>query len=94
MDMDEIDRLARRRANAKMGWFVHAGVYLMVNLMLAALAVADGRAWAIYPALGWGVGLALHGATVWLLPAGGSLLESMAKREREKLAAASKGDPW
>jgi len=86
MDMDEIDRLARRRANAKMGWFVHAGVYLVVNLMLAALA--------IYPALGWGVGLALHGATVWLLPAGGSLLESMAKREREKLAAASKGDPW
>jgi len=94
MDIDEIDRLAHRRANAKMGWFVHAGVYLMVNLMLAALAVAEGRTWAIYPALGWGVGLALHGAAVWLLPAGGALLESMVEREREKLAAASKGDPW
>ncbi|MNY71305.1 hypothetical protein D3C86_2096190 [compost metagenome] len=32
----------------------------------------QGRHWAIYPALGWGLGLLLHGAVVWLkLPGGG-----------------------
>ena len=26
------ERLARRRAGAKMGWYIHAAVYLAVNL--------------------------------------------------------------
>ena len=34
---DPIERLARRRAGAKMGWYIHASVYLLVNLLLVAL---------------------------------------------------------
>jgi hypothetical protein len=93
MDSKDIDRLARKRAGAKMGWYIHATVYLTVNLVLFALSFASGRAWAIYPALGWGVGLILHGAAVWLFAPGGQMLEQMVERERKKLAAA-KGDPW
>lgn len=33
---DTLDRLARRRAGAKLGWLLHAGVYLTVQLALRA----------------------------------------------------------
>jgi hypothetical protein len=89
-----IDKLALRRAKAKLGWFVHAAIYALVNLGLIALSLANGRSWAIYPLLGWGVGLLAHGLSVWMLPPGGALLGRMVERERARLAAAAKGDPW
>jgi 2TM domain len=89
MTPDEIDRLARKRAGAKLGWYIHAGVYLAVNLvlfLLASEAVSLGRRpWNIYPALGWGLGLALHGISVFVLGAGSSLRERMVQREKEAL---------
>lgn len=56
-------REARRSAARKLGFFIHAGVYLMVNLLLAGLA-AYGRqraGWPQLPLLGWGFGLLIHG---------------------------------
>ncbi|SCK50719.1 2TM domain-containing protein [Variovorax sp. HW608] len=94
MTSDDIDRLARKRAKAKMGWFIHAAIYAIVNLGLIALSVATGRAWAVFPLLGWGVGLLAHGISVWMLPPGGTLLARMVERERARLAGGSKGDPW
>lgn len=82
---DRLERLARRRAGAKMGWFIHACVYLIVNLFLAALAIATGRHWYAFSLLGWGLGLALHGTAVWLLGPGASLRERMIERERAAL---------
>jgi hypothetical protein len=76
----EIERLARKRASAKMGWYIHAFVYIAVNLMLVVLSTMSGRHWAIFPALGWGVGLAIHGAVVFLVA--GGLHERLVERER------------
>lgn len=92
-DTARIDRLARRRAKAKLGFFSHATVYAVVNLGLVGLSVANGRMWAVYPLLGWGVGLMAHGLSVWMLPAGGDLLNRMVERERVKLSSA-KADLW
>lgn len=82
---EEIDRLARRRAGAKLGWYIHAAVYVVVNLGLIAMAVARGRNWAMFPLIGWGVGLTLHGISVFLVGKGSGLRERMVQREREKL---------
>ena len=81
----ERERLARRRAQAKLGWYWHAMVYVIVNLGLFALAWSQGRDWAIYPALGWGLGLALHGAAVWLGGPGSTWCERLIERERQAL---------
>ena len=86
----EIDRIARRRAGAKLGFFVHAGIYLAVNLVLGMAAFASGRSWAVYPALGWAIGLLVHGAVVFVLT--GDLYTRLVERERARLAARS--DPW
>ena len=82
---EEIDRLARKRAGAKLGWYVHAAVYVTVNTAFILMAVARGRNWAMFPLVGWGVGLALHGISVFLIGKGSGLRERMVQREREKL---------
>lgn len=91
-DKTDLERVARRRAGMKLGWYIHAGVYIAVNLLLASLSAMSGRGWAIYPALGWGLGLAIHGIVVFLV-AGGGVYEQLLERERRQLAAAQK-DPW
>ena len=87
MSNDDIDRLARRRASAKLGWYTHAAVYLVVNLFLFALSEygMGQRRWSIYPMMGWGLGLALHGVAVFLLGSGTGLRERMIEKERERL---------
>lgn len=82
---DRIERLARRRAAAKMGWLIHAFVYVCVNAGLMLLSLPYGRHWSVFPLLGWGLGLALHGAAVWLFSPGARLHEAMIERERAAL---------
>jgi len=89
-DENDLERRARRRAGMKMGWAIHLLVYLVVNTLLAALSVLQGRHWAIYPALGWGVGLAVHGLVVLLASSGWT--ERLVEAERRKLR--EQGDPW
>ncbi|MBI3533454.1 MAG: 2TM domain-containing protein [Burkholderiales bacterium] len=84
---EEIERLAQRRASAKLGWYAHAAVYVLVNLFLFAISRYGfgTRPWSVAPLLGWGVGLALHGLSVFLLGKGSSLRERMVQKERERL---------
>jgi 2TM domain len=84
---EEIDKLARRRAGAKLGWYVHAVVYVLVNLAMFAMSRYGfgQRQWSLYPVLGWGLGLAMHGISVFVLGKGSGLRESMVQKERERL---------
>ena len=84
---DDIDRLARKRAGAKLGWYLHTLVYVLVNLVLFAMSRHGWgqRPWSVFPLLGWGLGLALHGVSVFLLGTGSGLRERMVQRERERL---------
>lgn len=88
----DIDRIARRRAGAKLGWYIHAGVYVAVNLLLAILSAAGGKHWAVFPALGWGLGLAIHGVVVFFVTGGAGLHDKLIQRERERLGA--ERDAW
>ncbi|MBA2673000.1 2TM domain-containing protein [Ramlibacter sp.] len=81
----DLERTARRRAGAKMGWYIHATVFLAVNALLMLLSFMAGRHWAIYPAFGWGIGLAVHGLVVFLVTGGGGLHQRLVERERVAL---------
>lgn len=85
-----LDWTARRRAKAKLGWFFHATVYVAVNAVLLALSLASGRHWALFPLLGWGLGLLFHGLAVWVLAPGNALMDRMVARERERLDRAAR----
>jgi hypothetical protein len=84
---EEIDRLARRRVRAKLGWYSHAALYVVINLFIFSMSeYAFGqRPWSVKPLLGWGVGLALHGISVFVLGGSGGLRERMVQKERERL---------
>lgn len=84
---EEIERLAQKRANAKMGWFIHLAVYLVVNafIFLRSEHMYGGARWSLGPVLGWGLGLALHGISVFVLGKGSGLRERMVQKERERL---------
>lgn len=85
-EKSRIDALASRRAKAKLGWFIHAAVYVIVNVGMVALSLANGRHWAVFPLLGWGVGLLFHALAVWVFHPGGGLMTRMVERERARLA--------
>jgi hypothetical protein len=84
---EEIERLAHKRAAAKLGWYFHACVYIVVNgaLFLGSYFGIRTRPWNIYPTLGWGVALALHFVSVFVLGKGSSLRRQLVDRERERI---------
>lgn len=81
----DIERIARRAARARLGWYIHGSVYLAVMTLLAGLSAMGGRAWAVYPAMGWGLGLAIHGLVVFFLTDGRGAYERLVDRERARL---------
>ena len=84
---EEIDKLARKRAGAKMGWYMHLAIYLVVNggLFLASGLMFGTRSYHFGPLLGWGVGLVFHGLSVFFIGKGSTLRENMVARERARL---------
>ena len=87
-----LEHRARRAASAKLGWYIHALVYACVNVGLVTLSVISDKNWAVFPALGWGLGLVVHGAVVFLLTDGAGLHERLVQHERDRLTLNS--DPW
>jgi hypothetical protein len=75
----------------KMGWYIHASVYVLVNLVLVLAAASRGHTWAMYPLLGWGLGLLIHGAVVFFLAPGNAFYERLLERERKALGAKDNG---
>lgn len=70
-----------------MGWYIHATVFVLVNLLILALSQHGfgTRSWSVKPVLGWGLGLVLHGISVFVLGGGSGLRERLVQREREHL---------
>ena len=91
---DQLEQLAYRRAKARVGWLTHAAVFLAVNLLLAAIALASGHAPRPFgvATLAWAFGLAMHGVAVLAQGSGAALVDRMVARERARLQA--QRDPW
>ncbi|HUP06423.1 MAG TPA: 2TM domain-containing protein [Caldimonas sp.] len=85
-DSTTLEARARRRVARKMGFYVHALVYACVNggLWLVNTATGEPR-WAMWPALGWGIGLAAHGIATFASLKGEGLRQRMVAQEVERL---------
>ena len=89
---EALERLARKRAGRKMGWYIHACVFMAVNIGLAVMATFTGRHFAVVSAFGWGLGLLIHGIVVFVVPPGSNLRERLVQQERERLQKSQ--DKW
>lgn len=67
MDEQELYQVASRRAGAKLGFYAHSVVYLLVNAILLSvnLMFSPHFLWFPFPLLGWGIGLLAHGLAVF-----------------------------
>lgn len=79
----ELEKRARRRAGAKMGWLIHLAVFTVVNAALWMGGVERG--WLGLPTGGWIIGLVVHGLAVWFAPARDSFRDGLIEREREAI---------
>ena len=86
---DPVLRLAQRRARAKMGFFIHLAVFVLVNALLVTIDLLALRrhGMSIFPAVGWGLGLAIHGAVVFFAGSGSALHQRLVDSELAKLEA-------
>ena len=65
--MDDGRERAIRRLQAKRGFRRHLVVYAVINASLAVTwgLTPGGYFWPLWPMVGWGIGLALHGWGVY-----------------------------
>jgi hypothetical protein len=58
---------AQKKVEEIKSFYGHLSSYILVNIGLTIinLITSPGSLWFIYPALGWGVGLAVHGMSVF-----------------------------
>lgn len=77
---------ARRRVEAKMGFYIHLTVYVAVILFLATinLVTSSAQIWFHWPLLGWGVAVALHAVAVFVFPGWFGVTEKMIEKEMAK----------
>jgi hypothetical protein len=68
--MDDTERFerARRRVEAIKGFYLHLSIYLIVIGALVAidLVTSSDAFWFYWPALGWGIGIAIHAVVVFI----------------------------
>ena len=77
---------ARKKVEALMGFYTHLVVYLVANTMLTILnlTVAGDYFWAMWPMIGWGLGVILHGFSTFVFDSQSSLKERLIEKEMQK----------
>ena len=85
MEREQMERIARRRAGAKFGFFIHLAVFIAVNTLLFVInqRATPEFSWFAFPLGGWAVGLSMHGLAVYLSASG--LRERMVESELRAL---------
>ncbi len=87
MENQEVYERAKRRVEAKLGFYWHLGIYLAVNALLVIinLSTSTEYLWFKWPLLGWGIGVFFHGLGVFRFSSGISAMkERMIKEEMKK----------
>jgi hypothetical protein len=90
MQQDERYARARKRVEQLKGFYIHLAVYLVVNIGLFAINMitSPGTLWFYWAAIGWGIAVAIQGATVMFGPFGDDWTERKVQRiiDRDRAA--------
>lgn len=59
---------AKRKVENLKSFYIHLIVFILVNIFLILINVVNykevGHWWFIYPVIGWGIGLVIHGISI------------------------------
>ena len=86
MERQEAYEKAKKRAAEKVEFFTHLTTYVVINIILIIinLVTSPQYYWFKWPLLGWGIGIVLHAANVFIYGEGSALKERMIQKEMER----------
>ena len=86
MEKEESYQKAKKRVEAKIGFFIHLAVYVGVNILLIIinLLTSTQELWFKWPLIGWGIGLFFHALGVFVFSGGSAIKEQMIEKEMKK----------
>jgi hypothetical protein len=77
---------AHARVQAIKGFYVHATIYVLVNLGLFVINwVTPGNWWFYWPLIGWGVGLLIHALVMFVFGGRGPWGEDWEERKTREM---------
>jgi hypothetical protein len=82
---DSIEARAERRVRRKLGFYIHALVFVLVNLGLYAKRELTGNHHGPVLIWGWALGLLIHAAFTWVSLQGEGIRERMLREEIERM---------
>ena len=88
MENQEAYQKAKKRVEAKIGFYIHLAVYVGVNILLIIinLLTSPQELWFKWPLIGWGIGVFFHALGVFVFTGRSSIKERMIEKEMEKEA--------
>lgn len=86
MDNSQAYQTAKKRVEAKMGFYTHLIVYVAVIVLLATInfLTSSSVIWFQWPMMGWGIAVVIHAFVVFVFPGGFAVTESMIEKEMGK----------
>ena len=89
MENQEAYQRAKKKVEARIGFYIHLSVYIAVGifLLLLNLSRSSQYLWAKWPLIGWGIGVFFHGLSVFFPSGKSSIKEQMIEKEMKKEAS-------
>ena len=86
MENQEAYHKAKKRLQAKIGFYRHLAVYLGVNTLLVVinLLTSSQYLWFKWPLIGWGIGVFFHALGVFVFSRESAINEQMIQKEMKK----------
>ena len=87
MENEEIYQKAKKRVEAKIRFYLHLTVYIVVNILLIIVNITTSTKylWFKWPLIIWGLGLLFHSIGIRFSSAGYSIKDLMIEKEMRKL---------
>jgi hypothetical protein len=88
MENQEAYQRAKKRVEAKLGFYIHLAIYIVVNILLIIINITTSTQylWFKWPLIGWGIGVFFHALGTFVFSAGSVIKEWMIEKEMKKEA--------
>jgi len=77
---------AKKKVEARISFYIHLGIYLAVMTLLTILnlTIAGDYFWAMWPMIGWGSGVIVHGLFNFVFSPGTAMKDRLIEKEMQK----------
>ena len=92
MDEEKLEQVAAKRVEGKVHFYKHLAVYIAVMFLLFVInhRTSPDYYWFVWPLLGWGIAVAIHGAKVFTNAESSKIKQRMIENEIRRIKETDK----